>query len=48
MKAVILTDFIAAELGAAVLRDFPKEMLINSTNEMKHEAHGTQQPRHIK
>ena len=23
------------------------EMLINSTNEMKHEAHGTQQPGHI-
>ncbi|MBP9101576.1 MAG: hypothetical protein KBF68_09440 [Nitrosomonas sp.] len=26
---------------------FPKETLINSANEMKHEAHGTQQPRHI-
>ncbi len=25
----------------------PKETLINSANEMKHEAHGTQQPRHI-
>ena len=25
----------------------PKEALINSTNEMKCEAHGTQQPRHI-
>jgi hypothetical protein len=24
-----------------------KETLINSANEMKHEAHGTQQPRHI-
>jgi hypothetical protein len=24
-----------------------KEALINSANEMKHEAHGTQQPRHI-
>ncbi len=23
------------------------EMLIHSANEMKHEAHGTQQPRHI-
>jgi hypothetical protein len=25
----------------------PKEALINSTNVMKGEAHGTQQPRHI-
>ena len=25
----------------------PKEILIHSVNEMKHEAHGTQQPRHI-
>ena len=24
-----------------------KETPINSANEMKHEAHGTQQPRHI-
>ena len=24
-----------------------REMLINPANEMKHEAHGTQQPRHI-
>ncbi|MBP6368065.1 MAG: hypothetical protein KBA82_08150 [Nitrosomonas sp.] len=24
-----------------------RETLINSANEMKHEAHGTQQPRHI-
>jgi hypothetical protein len=33
--------------GIEFFWSFAKEMLINSTNEMKHEAHGTQQPRHI-
>jgi len=28
-------------------REETRETLINSANEMKHEAHGTQQPRHI-
>ena len=38
---VPLPESVTEFLGA------PRETLINSTNEMKREAHGTQQPRHI-
>jgi len=39
----------ALKKGASVVvfQHFPRETLINSADEMKHEAHGTQQPRHI-
>jgi hypothetical protein len=36
-----------ANRSNAAEKEIPKETLIHSANEMKHEAHGTQQPRHI-
>jgi hypothetical protein len=42
------TNLLQVAVAAAAIKlAFPREMLINSANEMKHEAHGTQQPRHI-
>ncbi|MGZ0018348.1 hypothetical protein [Nitrosomonas sp. wSCUT-2] len=34
-------------MSSEILFKRPKETLINSANEMKHEAHGTQQPTRI-
>ena len=38
---------VAASISARKRSHRVRETLINSANEMKHEAHGTQQPRHI-
>ena len=39
--------FPGSRYQAALIYEQAKEALINSTNVMKGEAHGTQQPRHI-
>ena len=43
--SVIMPSLTMRQIAAS--KDSIRETLINSADEMKHEAHGTQQPRHI-